>query len=366
MKKVLSLVVVAAMVLGLAACAAPAAAPAAAAPAAEAAAPAAKEEAAPAAKEEAAPAAKEEAAPAAADAGSDRPLIGLSHFNFGANNYCSTYAKHAQEVYDEQYKDKFDFVILDAQNDADKQLSDIDDLISMGCDCIIVWPVSGTAVVPGLKAIKDAGIPCVNTNSKVDSSATELLTCFTGPSDFDQGVQAGEAMIAGLKAQGKESGKIVELSGQAGYDTAIQRTKGFAKAIEGTGYEVIEEQPADWSTEKAQTIMETYIAKYGDTIDGAYCADDGVSAGVLNALEAAGMNDGHIIITSPTLFASGYDAIADGKQWGSILQSPLEDAELALEVAYGLTQGQTYEYDNKIPTWIVDQSNYKEFDRPVW
>ena len=147
-------------------------------------------------------------------------------------------------------------------------------------------------------------------------------------------------------------GKVVELSGLAGYDTAIQRTAGFTDAIKGTEIEIIASEPADWSTEKAQTIMETFITKYGKEIKGVYCADDGISAGVLNALDAAGMNDGSIAITSPTLFASGYDAIAEGKQYASVLQSPIEDAKLALQLAVKVAKGESIEFDNRIPTFV--------------
>jgi ribose transport system substrate-binding protein len=162
------------------------------------------------------------------------------------------------------------------------------------------------------------------------------------------------------------NGKVVELSGMAGYDTAIQRSAGFAAAIKGTGISILETQPTDWSTDKSQTIMETYITKYGTGIDGIYCADDGIAKGVLNALDAVGRNDGSIPITSCTLFATGYDAIKEGKQFASILQSPKLDAELALDLAVKLGRGETIPADNRIATFIVSQSNVNEFERPTW
>lgn len=340
MKKILALVLALALALCLfAACAAPAAD----APADE-------------------PADTPADAPADEPSG-DKPLIGFSHFNSAANNYCSTYAKHIEQYFDENYADVVDFHMVDAQNDADKQLSDIDDLIAMECDVVILWPVSATACIPGLEALDAAGIPVINTNSGVDASAQDLVMAFSGPSDYKQGYQAGEAMIEALGGKGN----VVELAGQAGYDTAIQRTAGFKAAIEEKSEIVIlETEPADWSTEKAQTIMETFITKYGDKINGCYCADDGISDGAMNALEAVGKNDGSIAITSATLFASGYDAIAEGKQYGSILQSPLLDAELALDLAVKVANGEEIEWDNRIETFIVSQENYKEFDRPTW
>ncbi|MBQ4062070.1 MAG: sugar ABC transporter substrate-binding protein [Christensenellaceae bacterium] len=347
MKKLVAILLVLALVLSFAACAPKADAPAADAPAADA----------PAAD---APAADAPAADAPADA--ELPLVGMSHLGVGTNNYTTIYTETLYDLMETEFNGQVELYIVDSQGDAEKQLSDIDDLIEMECDVVILWPVSATAVVPGVKALYDAGIPIINTNSGVDVSAQEMLTAFSGPSDYNQGYQAGEAMVAALGGEGK----VVELSGLAGYDTAIQRTKGFTDAIAGTNIEIIASEPADWSTEKAQTIMETFIAKYGKDINGIYCADDGISAGALNALDAAGMNDGTIAITSPTLFASGYDAIAEGKQYASVLQSPIEDAKLALTLAVEVALGGTVEYDNRIPTYIVDKNNYSEFDRPTW
>ena len=291
----------------------------------------------------------------------DAITIGMSHFNVGANNYTTTYNEAMLARLEAEYPD-IELVVLDAQGDASAQLDQIKDLIEKEVDVAIVWPVSSTGIIPGLEALSEAGIPVINTNSGVDESGKDLITAFSGPSDYNQGYQAGEAMIEALDG----AGKVVELAGLAGYDTAIQRSAGFADAIEGTDVELLEAQPADWSTEKAQSVMEVFITKYGDEIDGIYCADDGTAKGAMNALDMAGMNDGSIPITSCTLFASGYDAIVDGLQYGSVLQSPILDAELALDLAVKVARGEEVEYDNRIETFIVSQENVSEFDRPTW
>ncbi len=350
MKKLIAVLIAVFMSIAFVACAAPATSetptadePAADAPAAE-------------------PAADASAAEPAADG--EKLVIGFADFNVGANNYLSTYAKEVQRMFaeDEPYKSSCTLQMLDAQGDADKQLSDIDDLIEMKCDAIVLWPVSSTACISGVQKMHDAGIPIINTNSGVDASVQDLLTCFSGPSDYKQGGQAGEAMIEGLGG----SGKVVILEGTAGYDTATQRTAGFMDAVEGKGIEVLAAEPTDWSTEKAQTVMETFLTTYGDQIQGIYCHDDGIAEGAMNALDAVGKLDGSIIITSATMFASGYDALAEGLMYGSILQSPYEDAHLAFELAVKAAKGEEIDKDNRIPTWIVNKKNHSEFDRPTW
>jgi ribose transport system substrate-binding protein len=295
------------------------------------------------------------------EASGDKIVVGFSHFNVGGNNYCTTYDNEIKAYWQATYPD-IELISLDAKGDAAVQLDQISDLISQKVDVAIVWPVSGTTVISGLEEFAGAGIPVINTNSAVDEAGQDLLVAFSGPSDFIQGQQAGQAMVEALGGKGN----VVELAGTAGYDTSILRSEGFADAIQGTDIVLLETQPTDWSTDKAQTIMQTYITKYGDEIDGIYCADDGISMGAMNALEAVGLNDGSIPITSCTMFASGYDAIKDGKQYASILQSPLLDARLALDLAVQVARGEDIEFDNRIETFIVTQENADEFDRPVW
>jgi ribose transport system substrate-binding protein len=287
--------------------------------------------------------------------------VGFIHFNVGGNNYCTTYDKRIKEYVAEKYPN-MELIALDAKGDATVQLDQINDLISQQVAVAIIWPVSGTGVIPGLEKLKEADIPIINTNSMVEGDGTKLITAFSGPSDFRQGQQAGEAMVAALEGKGK----VVELNGAAGYDTSIQRQEGFEDGIKDSEIEVLAAEPTEWSTDKAQNIMQTFLTKYGDEITGVFCADDGISAGVMNALEAVGKNDGSIKITSCTMFGSGYDAIKDGKQYASILQSPLLDAELAADLAAKLLNGETIESDNRIETFIVDQTNYEDFERPVW
>lgn len=51
--------------------------------------------------------------------------------------------------------------------------------------------------------------------------------------------------------------------------------------------EILDSQTAEWNREKAQTVMETFLTKYGDKIDGVYAFDDGMGLGVISALQGA-------------------------------------------------------------------------------
>ena len=70
------------------------------------------------------------------------------------------------------------------------------------------------------------------------------------------------------------------------------------------------------------------------------------------------------IITSATLFGEGYDLIKKGIIFGSVLQSPGEDARLALRVSVKVAKGETVPFYNFIPLEMIKNSNLMSISRP--
>ena len=126
----------------------------------------------------------------------------------------------------------------------------------------------------------------------------------------------------------------------------------------------METQPGDWNREKAQRVMEAFLTKY-DNIDGVYSGDDNMGVGALNAAKAAGRADGMIFIGA-TNFAVGYEAMERGEYCGSIYQSPVDDAEDALQTALDVLAGKEVPFLNYFDTPKITQDNMDQFDKPVF
>ncbi|WP_246386089.1 sugar ABC transporter substrate-binding protein, partial [Halomonas campaniensis] len=151
-----------------------------------------------------------------------------------------------------------------------------------------------------------------------------------------------------------------------GYTTAIERAAGFEERLAELcpGVELMETQPGNWNRERAQRVMEDFLTKY-DRIDGVYSGDDNMGVGALNAAKGAGRAD-EIIFIGATNFAVGYDAIARGEYYGSIYQSPVDDAEAALQTALDVLAGEEVPKLNFFETPKITAENLEEFDRPVF
>ena len=296
--------------------------------------------------------------PAAALA--DTVTIGITQNNVGVDSYQTTY-EQAFMAYAEEL-DGVETVVLDAGGDVARQIGQIQDLIQQQVDAIIIWPTQGQAVVPAVRQAHMAGIPVVITNSQIAEEGFEFIASFSGPDNITQGQYSAEMMCDALDGEGQ----IVQITGQPGYTTAMERQSGFEDRLAEAcpGVEIMESQPGDWNRERAQRVMENFLTKY-DHIDGVYSGDDNMGVGALNAAKAAGRAEGLVFIGA-TNFAVGYEAMERGEYWGSVYQSPVEDARNALDTALAVLNGEDVPFLNYFDTPKITQANMDEFTKPVF
>ena len=296
----------------------------------------------------------------AGTAGADTVRIGITQNNVGIDSYQTTYEQAFIAAAGEN--PDVEVIVLDAGGDVARQISQMQDLIQQRVDAIIVWPTDGQALVPAVRNAHRDGIPVIVTNSNIAEAGFEFIAAFSGPNNIQQGAYSAEMMCDALGGEGQ----IVQITGMPGYTTAIERQKGFDDRLAELcpGVEQLDIQPGDWNRERAQRTMETFLTRF-DRIDGVYSGDDNMGVGALNAALAAGRAEGMIFIGA-TNFAVGYDAMARGEYYGSVYQSPVDDARAALQTALDVLAGEDVPLLNYFDTPKITRENMDEFDRPVF
>ena len=290
--------------------------------------------------------------------------IGITQNNVGVDSYQTTYEKAFIEAADAN--DMVETVVLDAGGDVARQIAQVEDLIQQEVDAIIIWPTNGEAVIPAVRKASQAEIPVIVTNSNIAEAGFDFVASFSGPDNITQGARSAEIMCDRFTAMGiQDEAQIVQISGQPGYTTAIERAQGFEERLPEVcpNVTLLETQPGDWNREKSQQVMEAFLVKYDD-IDGVYAGDDNMGVGALNAARAAGREG--ITFVGATNFAVGYDAMAEGDYWGSIYQSPVDDAEAALQTALDVLNGEEVPFLNYFDTPKITQDNMGDYDKPVF
>ncbi len=147
--------------------------------------------------------------------------IGITQNNVGVDSYQTTYESAFEAA--AESAGNVDIVVLDAGGDVARQIGQMQDLIQQRVDAIIIWPTNGQAVIPAIRQAHNAGIPVVVTNSKIAEAGLEFIAAFSGPDNVQQGISSAEMMCDALGGEGQ----IVQIAGQPGYTTAMERATGF-------------------------------------------------------------------------------------------------------------------------------------------
>ena len=336
-KKILVLAMALMMVVGVFACA-PVTAPATEAPAAEAATTEATE------------------APAAEPAATTYKAAFITQ---ALSNESQAYSYKQLQQYAPEYG--FTVDVFEGQNDVQNEAKAVSTCIAQGYDAIFINPSDINAIVPSLMEAKDAGIVIGMFSSDLPKESQQYRDFFCGVDDTMAGQTAGQAFVDHFP----DGATIVEVGGQAGHDAQIKRADGFRQAINGSKITLLDSQNCSgWVTADAMAIMEDFIVKYGDQIQGVFCHWDNGATGVIEALKNTELKDVYLVAVDGC--RAGYDQVKAGTQAVSIGQSFTNMAIKSLECAKTMLEGGTVDAINYIPLDVVTKDNVETLPYPEW
>jgi len=173
------------------------------------------------------------------------------------------------------------YYMTNSNNDVNKQIADIQDMIQKKCDAIIVTASSPDALSPVCEQAMAAGIVVISFDNFVTA---DDVTSKVGVDETEFG-KAGAQWLAD-QLGGK--GSIVILDGIAGTSTDTMRKNGamsvFAKYPE---LKILGEAHAGWDYDQAKTAAEGFLAQF-PKIDGVWSQGGDMTHAALDAFVAAG------------------------------------------------------------------------------
>lgn len=222
--------------------------------------------------------------------------------------------------------------VADAQNDAAKQVNDVEDMIQKGMDLILINPTDSEAVGAAVQAANDAGIPVITVDRNAE---TGDVVAHVASDNVGGGQLAGDYMVE-LVGEGQ---KVVELEGIPGASATRDRGQGFNEAIDGK-LEVVAKQSANFDRAEGLTVMENILQDNKDIV-AVFAHNDEMALGAVQALEAAGMSDVKVIGFDAT--DDAVKAVEGGTMAATVAQKPAEIGKLGVEAAINHLKGETVE-----------------------
>jgi ABC-type sugar transport system substrate-binding protein len=223
-------------------------------------------------------------------------------------------------------------IFSDAQQKQENQISAMRTCIQQGVDVIALPPVVEDGWDAVLTEAKDAGIPVIIVDRSV-SADPSLYDAHIGSDMVLEGQRSADEMNKLLP----DGGTIIELSGTTGSGAAVGRAKGFRENL-NPNIEIMDSQTGNFTTAEGKPVMEAFLKKYGDEIQGAFIHNDNMAIGAVEAIKAAGMQPGDIKIVSVDGTRGGFQLMIDGWVQADVECNPLlgpQVMEMALKLANG-------------------------------
>ena len=241
-----------------------------------------------------------------------------------------------------------------SDNETDRQVNDIQNLISDGVNLLVVAAIDGEALNTVMDEAADAGIPVISYDRLIKSDAVSYYISFD---NYTVGTLQGQYVVdtldldnAGDKTYNIEFTAGDPADNNAGYffNGAFDVLKPYIDA--GTLNVVSVQTDFDsvatpaWDTQTALERMQNILASYyadGTQLDVALCSNDSTALGVTQAIESDYAGDNTVLITGQDGDEANLANIVDGKQSMTVYKAVANEAVVTLDLAKAMLAGDT-------------------------
>ena len=247
-----------------------------------------------------------------------------------------------------------------AEDDAAGQLDALNTMVGMDFDVIILSPIDGTNLIPGIVAANEAGIPVINLGPGVDTTA---LGDAGGHLDAKITVnfsEQGSTVATDMVSRMPEGGQVAILAGLSGAAQSEGRTSGATEVFEATeGIELVATQACDWDTEVAYEATKDILTANPE-VKGIFACNDNMALAAVQALQEMGIED--VMVYGVDYTSDAKAAIQEGTMMGSMTYSSTAYTKAAVKMAMIIAQGGSFDEPVYLPLTLVTQDNVADFE----
>jgi len=237
-------------------------------------------------------------------------------------------------------------ITVDAQNDAARQISNVEDLIQRRVSVILLNPTDSDAVANVVREADAAGIRVISLDRAVNGATVSVQVA-------SNNVVGGEMAARFLLDRLGGKGNLVELVGIPGSSAARERGKGFDEAISADpGVKLVARQPANFDRAQGLAVMENILQR-DRNIQGVFAQNDEMALGAATAIDEAGLK--HVAIVGFDATPDGVAAVRDGQLAATIQQKPELIGKLGVDAAERLLQGKPVAADIAVPLALISR-----------
>jgi D-xylose transport system substrate-binding protein len=228
-------------------------------------------------------------------------------------------------------------VLTFADNKPEKQLSDVEQLLTQGINVLVIAPQEATQAAQMVEKAKAKGIPVISYDRLINSDKLDLY--------ISHQVPVIGRKIAEYAVQKVPKGNYVMVYGSSTDNNAKIMEKEQLAVIQplvdkGDIKIVANQYIPDWKPEEALKFAENALTRNNDDIAAFVVSNDGMAGGVISALESKKLT-GKILVTGQDAEKAALQRIAEGKQTMTVYKPIIPLANAAVEAAIKLAKKET-------------------------
>jgi ribose transport system substrate-binding protein len=200
---------------------------------------------------------------------------------------------------------------FDGEFDPAAQRAKFDQLATQEWDFVAVQPNSIGTLIEPIQILVDNGVPIIDMDTLIaplqDLEDLGVLA-FIAPDN----VFMSESVVQRLIDKMGGEGKIAHIGGQPGHTGAQARGQGFWNLVSKyEGIEVVDDQPADWSVERAADLTESVLNRHPD-LKAIFADNDDMALAARQIVENVGLDE-QVLIGGVDAMPPAIEAVRDGR-----------------------------------------------------
>ncbi|ADK79885.1 sugar ABC transporter substrate-binding protein [Sediminispirochaeta smaragdinae] len=252
----------------------------------------------------------------------------------------------------------FELLVQSAENNAQKQVSQCENLINQGIDVLILQSLDASAVAPIITSAHDAGIKVISYDRFALNCDLDYYVTFDS---FKVGVTQANFVINKV-----DKGNFIWLKGAAEDNNAHLVAAGQKSVLQpyidrGDINIVLEQWCRGWDPNEALKNVENGLTLTNNDIQAVIASNDGTAGGAIQALAAQGLN---VPISGQDADLAACQRIVEGTQTGTVYKPLAKLNRAAMELAVAIATGKDPQssIDSSLGVWTTLDNNYKQVD----
>ncbi len=271
----------------------------------------------------------------------------------------------------------YDVDLQYAEDDIPTQVNQVENMITKGVDTLVIAAIDGTALGDVLETAKSQDVEIISYDRLIrDSDAVDYYTTFDNEK---VGVLQAQSLVTGLQATGEPPYNVELFAGSPDDNNATFFWNGAMSVLQpmiDSGDIVVPSGQTDfeqaailrWDPATAQKRMEDILTGTyaSETVQGVLSPYDGLSIGIIAALQGNGYGGGGKalpVVTGQDAEVQSVKSILAGEQYSTIFKDTRDLAKVTVDMIKALAAGDDPEvndtdtYDNGVkvvPSYLLD------------